>query len=193
MIQKNFLAVVNAVVLVNMLLAMALMASGELEPLIRLLTLLFGWVGYIVPMLIALAFSTVFIYSKPRWRLPTMLLFLAIASMLATLAGAWNMYLQTTLIPADWTVDYFTLNEKEVLNAGGYMGSVILTSILEGMVTLNPTWSTELQLVCIMSILMFSLVLSLVLLTYLVYAPKKHKLAKNKTAKNTSKVIHNYY
>lgn len=122
-----------------------------------------------------------------------MLLFLAIASMLATLAGAWNMYLQTTLIPADWTVDYFTLNEKEVLNAGGYMGSVILTSILEGMVTLNPTWSTELQLVCIMSILMFSLVLSLVLLTYLVYAPKKHKLAKNKTAKNTSKVIHNYY
>jgi hypothetical protein len=195
--QKNFFSIANGLVIVGSLGLTTSLYAGAFEPLTRGLTLLFGGVGYFVPMLITLAFIIMLSFSKPVWRAFVIAVFLVIAVAASTIAGAWNVYLQATSIPTSWMPSYFTysytLNEKEVVNAGGYIGSGTLSRMIEESVALRPTWSTEEHLLAIMFILAVAIAMAISTLTYFVYSPNQSHGNRRRGGGNKGNVIHHYY
>jgi len=195
--QKNFFSIANGLVIVGSLGLTTSLYAGAFEPLTRVLTLLFGGVGYVVPMLITLAFIIMLSFSKPVWRTFVIVVFLVIAVAAATIAGAWNVYLQAASIPSGWTSSYFTysytLNKKEVVNAGGYIGRGTLSRMIEESVALRPDWSTEEHLLAIMFVLAVAIAMAISTLTYFVYTPNQSHGNRRRGGGNKGNVIHHYY
>lgn len=194
--QKNFFSQATAVFLVGSFAVYAAMLGGYLEPLLRVLVLLLGGAGYIVPMLTALAFIIMFSHSKAGTRFLVVAVFAMFAMAIAVILGAWNIYSQAGAIPTTIGYGYFgysySINSAEVVNSAGLVGKAVLDYLIEESLNLRPTWSVEEHMLAIIATMIASMGLGIVLLSYFVYPPNAgHRRVAGRGKGHTH--VHHYY
>ena len=194
--QKIFFSQATAVFLVGSFAVYAAMLGGYLEPLLRVLVLLFGFAGYIVPMLTALAFIIMFSHSKAGTRFLVVAVFAMFAVAIAVILGAWNIYSQAGAIPTTIGYGYFgysySINSAEVVNSAGHVGKAVLDYLIEESLNLRPTWSAEEHMLAIIATMILSIVLGVVSLSYFVYPPHaSHGRGDGRGRGHTH--VHHYY
>lgn len=196
--QKNFFSQATAVFLVGSFAVYAAMLGGYLEPLLRVLVLLLGGAGYVVPMLTALAFIIMFSHSKPGTRFLVVVVFAMFAVATAVILGAWNIYSQAGAIPTTSGYGYFgysySINSAEVVNSAGHVGKAVLDYLIGESLNLRPTWSVEVHMLAIIATMIGSMVIGVVSLSYFVYPPHaSHGRGAGRGRGRGHTHVHHYY